>query len=141
MVVGTIDREGRPHLVTMAYGLIGGMVVFTSFARSQKVVNLRRDPRMTCLIEDVGTRHEEIRGMQIIGTGHVSENAERTLDVLRAVKRQSTIGSRLPPGAEADSVNDLAIAAKRVSVTVAPIRIISWDHTRLLREGRSTYKF
>ena len=141
MVIGTVGRDGWPHLVTMAYGLIDGKIVFTSFSRAQKSVNLRRDPRITCLIEDPGTRHEEIRGIQVVGTAEISEDPDRAVAVLRAVKQQSVHGHRLPPGAEAPSDKDHATAAKRICVTVEPQRLISWDHTRLERESRPTYDF
>ena len=99
MVIGTVSRDRRPHLVTMAYGLLDGAIVFTTYGRSQKVTNLTRDPRITCLIEDVGTSHEEIRGVQIVATAELSYDPAHTLEVLRAVKQRSTLGQRLPDGA------------------------------------------
>src|SRR2546428_1133632 len=62
--VATIDHDGWPHLVAMWYVLINDEVVFWTYARSQKAVNLQRDPRLTCLVE-AGERYEELRGVQI----------------------------------------------------------------------------
>src|SRR2546428_13622665 len=62
--VATIDHDGWPHLVAMWYVLISDEVVFWTYARSQKAINLRRDPRLTCLVE-AGERYEELRGVQI----------------------------------------------------------------------------
>ena len=58
--VATIDHDGYPHLVAMWYILHEGKVVFWTYARSQKAVNLRRDPRLTCLAE-TGQRYEPLR--------------------------------------------------------------------------------
>ncbi|HAT43902.1 MAG TPA: pyridoxamine 5'-phosphate oxidase, partial [Ktedonobacter sp.] len=47
--VATIDHDGYPHLVAMWYVIINDEIAFWTYARSQKAVNLRRDPRLTCL--------------------------------------------------------------------------------------------
>ena len=50
--VATIGPGGFPHLVAMWYGLShDGQVVFETKARSQKAVNLRRDPTISCSVE------------------------------------------------------------------------------------------
>src|SRR5438874_7585560 len=71
--VATIDRDGYPHLVAMWYVLINDEVVFWTYAKSQKAVNLRRDPRLTCLVE-AGVRYEELRGVQIKGRAVISDD-------------------------------------------------------------------
>ena len=50
--VGTIERDGSIHLSTLWYAVIGGNVVFETYNRSQKIVNLERDDRITVLLED-----------------------------------------------------------------------------------------
>ena len=50
--MATIGPDGMPHLVAMWFGLIDGEVWFETKAKSQKVVNLRRDNRMTVMVED-----------------------------------------------------------------------------------------
>src|SRR5438477_1917183 len=70
--VATIDHDGYPHLVAMWYVLINDEVVFWTYAKSQKAVNLRRDPRLTCLVE-TGERYEELRGVQIKGRAVIND--------------------------------------------------------------------
>lgn len=41
-----------PHLVTMWFGLIDGQIVFWSYAKAQKMVNLRRNQQLACQIEE-----------------------------------------------------------------------------------------
>ena len=52
MNVATIGRDGTPHLVAMWYGFLGDAPAFWTFGKSQKIKNLERDPRITCLVED-----------------------------------------------------------------------------------------
>ena len=47
MNVATIGRDGTPHLVAMWYGFLGDAPAFWTFGKSQKVMNLERDPRIT----------------------------------------------------------------------------------------------
>src|SRR5258708_34953293 len=69
--VASIDHDGWPHLVAMWYRLINDEVVFWTYAKSQKAVNLRRDARLTCLVE-AGGGYDGPRGLQIKGTGILS---------------------------------------------------------------------
>ncbi len=41
---------GYPHLVSMSYALQDGKILMTTYAKSQKVVNLRRDPKAAVLL-------------------------------------------------------------------------------------------
>ena len=49
--VATIGKDGSPHLAPMWYVMEGDNVVFRSFTKSQKIVNLQRNPRLTVLHE------------------------------------------------------------------------------------------
>jgi nitroimidazol reductase NimA-like FMN-containing flavoprotein (pyridoxamine 5'-phosphate oxidase superfamily) len=135
MVIGTQGPGGFPHLVSMAYGFLDGRLAFTSFAKAQKVVNLRRDPRITCLVEEGQDDYALIRGVQISGTVEIIEGAESAMAVARSGLAQK-VASR-GPAAEATAEEITAIsrveelAAKRATVVVTPVRTISWDHRRL----------
>ena len=65
--VATINRDGTPHLSTLWFDVVDGDLVFETFTKSQKIKNLERDPRISCLLED-GLVYEELRGIQINGT-------------------------------------------------------------------------
>src|SRR5229473_7552515 len=71
--VASIDHDGWPHLVAMWYVLINDQIVFWTYAKSQKAVNLRRDARLTCLIE-AGQRYDELRGVQIKGQAVIADD-------------------------------------------------------------------
>src|SRR5215207_1119003 len=70
--VATIGPDGAPHLSTLYYVLDDGLIAFWTYGRSQKIVNLRRDPRITCLVED-GDDYFELRGVSIQGKARLVE--------------------------------------------------------------------
>src|SRR5205807_908017 len=84
MSVATIGADGRPHVVAMWYGFVDGAPAFETYRKSQKVVNLRRDPRMTCLVED-GDSYENLRGVELIATGTIVEDKEALATVARSL--------------------------------------------------------
>ena len=43
--MATLSADGRPHLVAMWYAVVDGDIWLETKAKSQKAVNLRRDPR------------------------------------------------------------------------------------------------
>ena len=123
--VATIDHDGWPHLIAMWYMLINDQIAFWTYAKSQKAVNLRRDDRLTCLVE-TGERYDELRGVQIKGRAIISDDRE-TVQQIGEVIVERYYGS----------LNDTtrrmvkAQAAKRVIVFVKPVEIVSWDHRKL----------
>src|SRR6202165_3007156 len=76
MALCSINHDGTIHTVAMWYGFLEGAVAFETKAKSQKVQNLRRDHRITCLVED-GDRYEELRGVSLVGRGEIVEEPDR----------------------------------------------------------------
>lgn len=127
--VATIARDGRPHLVTLWYGLVEGSMVLWTYARSQKVVNLRRDPRVTCLAES-GRSYDELKGVELIGRGVVLEDREAVLAAGRSV-----FDRYQGPYTEADRPRLEKMSAKRVAVRIEVERVVSWDHAKMAAPG------
>ena len=123
--VATIAHDGWPHLVAMWYTLIDGEVVFWTYAKSQKAVNLRRDDRLTCLVE-AGERYDELRGVQIKGHAVMSDDRETVQRAGEAIWERYT-----GPLNENTRPMVVAQAAKRVVIFVKPVEIVSWDHRKL----------
>ena len=71
--VATIGPSGHPHVVAMWYTMLDGRPAFWTFAKSQKVVNLRRDPKITGLVES-GDSYDELRGVELVGTARLIED-------------------------------------------------------------------
>jgi PPOX class probable F420-dependent enzyme len=126
MAVATIGRDGFPHVVAMWYTLMDDKPAFWTYAKSQKALNLRRDPRVTCLVE-TGEAYGELRGVQIKGRATLIEDAA---DVLRLGE---AIWERYTGGPLDDAMRRMvaAQARKRVGVIVAPVEVVTWDHRKL----------
>ena len=123
--VATIDRDGAPHIIAMWYVLIDGEVAFWTYAKSQKIVNLRRDPRLACLVE-AGEQYNELRGVQLKGLAVISDDRAVVQRVGEAIW-QRYIGPLDDGARQAVAIQ----GAKRVVVFVKPEQVISWDHRKL----------
>jgi PPOX class probable F420-dependent enzyme len=128
--LGTLNPDGSVHLVTMFYGLIDGQIAFWTYRTSQKALNLARDPRITCLVED-GSDYFELRGVQLRGTVRVVSAAEEVLEIGRLVAGGMG-GPSASASAEAVDAYVAQAARKRLGYIVEPQRVISWDHGKLL---------
>jgi PPOX class probable F420-dependent enzyme len=123
--VATIDHDGFPHLVAMWYVLMNNEITFWTYAKSQKAVNLRRDPRLTCMVE-TGEHYQELRGVQIKGYAALSDDRDFVQQVGEAIWERYT-----GPLNESTRPMVLAQAPKRVAISVKPVEIVSWDHRKL----------
>jgi len=125
MSLATINYDSTVHLVAMWYGFLEGCVAIETKTKSQKVRNLRRDPRMTCMVED-GDRYEELRGVELVGTAEIVEEPERMweMGVNLFERYQGTYTEEMRPFVE-------AMLHKRVVVKLHVDRVVSWDHRKL----------
>ena len=74
--LATNGPDGFPHLVTMYYVLIDGQITFWTYRRSQKALNLERDPRICCLVE-TGEQYFDLRGVLVQGIGQADRGPGR----------------------------------------------------------------
>ena len=123
--IATVDHDGWPHLVTMWYVLVNNQIVFWTYAKSQKTVNLRRDTRLTCLVE-TGDDYSELRGVQMKGRAIIDDDYE-------TVQRIGALIWERYNGPLNDNSRQMvaAQAAKRVLIFVEPVEVVSWDHRKL----------
>lgn len=123
--LATIGPSGHPHLVAMWYAVIDGRVCFETKVKSQKVVNIRRNPAVTCAIE-AGLTYDQLRGVAIEGTAVIRDDAE-------AIQRVGISVWERYNGPYTDEQAPLVAAMmnKRVVVEVVPERVRSWDHRKL----------
>jgi PPOX class probable F420-dependent enzyme len=125
--IATIGPDGAPHLTTLFYVMQDGQLAFWTYGASQKVVNLRRDPRITCLVED-GDDYFELRGVSIQGKARLIEE----YDDIRALG--SKVTTRMAGGADLGEFGDEILdkqARKRVGIVVEPTKVASWDHRKM----------
>lgn len=129
IILCSIGKDGFPHPMPMWFGLEDdGSIVMTTFAKSQKVQNLKRDPRVTLLAE-AGEVYAELRGVMLRGKAEIVSDVERVLDVLEKVSARS--GAAPQAGSEALRAGLLATARKRCLIRVKPDTVVSFDHRKL----------
>lgn len=123
--MATIGPNGTPHLVAMWYAVIDGELWFETKAKSQKAVNLRRDGRLTMMIED-GDTYDTLRGVSIEGRGEIVDDPEALFKVGISIWERYTgpYSEDVKPAVE-------MMLHKRVAVRVVPDRVRSWDHRKL----------
>ena len=114
--------------MAMWYAMVDGHPSFWTFGKSQKVVNLRRDPRITALVES-GESYGELRGVELVGTARIVEDFDQIMVIGRAVAAKYQ-------GTEAASSPEVVAflegqARKRVGVVIDVDHAVSWDHTKL----------
>ncbi len=132
--LATVGPDGQPHLVAMWYGVTApgpgndsGLpeLWFETKAKSQKAVNLRRDARITVMIED-GLTYDTLRGIAVEGTAEIYDDEDHCLATGISVweRYNGPYTDDLRPAVD-------AMMHKRVAVRVVPQRIRSWDHRKL----------
>ena len=125
--MATVGPNGLPHLVAMWYGLIDGKIYFETKAKSQKAVNLRRDPRVVAMVE-AGDTYDQLRGVSIEGIAHLIDDttSEEYWTAAVSVFERYT-------GPYTDEMRPLveSMMNKRIVVRIDPIRARSWDHRKL----------
>ena len=123
--VATYGPQGQIHLVGMWYAVRENTVWIETKSKSQKVANLRRDPRMSFLVE-AGHTYDQLRGVSLEGTGAIIEDPDVVWDVCVNVfeRYNGPYSDEMKPFVE-------VMAKNRVVVRLDVDRVRSWDHRKL----------
>jgi PPOX class probable F420-dependent enzyme len=123
--VATHGPQGQIHLVGMWYAVMEGQIWIETKAKAQKVVNLRREPRMSFLVE-TGHTYDQLRGVALEGRGVVIDDADVVWDVCVDLfnRYHGAYSEEMRPFVE-------LMAKNRVAVRLDVDRIRSWDHRKL----------
>jgi general stress protein 26 len=125
--VATNGPSGHPHIVAMWFTLLDGKPAFWTFGRSQKIVNLRRDNKISGLVES-GESYGELKGVEMTGSARLVENRDEIFEIGKAVALKYTG----PAALHADSLPFIeAQVTKRLGVVIDVERWVSWDHSKL----------
>ena len=129
LVIVSNGRDGYPHPMPMWFSRDeDGRFYCTTFGKSQKVLNWRRDAKATLLVES-GLEYAELKGVVVYARCKVIDDPEEVKDTLLAVNTQ---GQTLDPAAKAKLRESLGrTAAKRVVLQFTPERYLTWDHSKL----------
>jgi PPOX class probable F420-dependent enzyme len=119
--LATLDRDGFPHLVAMTVGAKDGEYYMTSYAKAQKVLNIRRNPKVALMVE-AGQAYSELQGIMLRGHCEIIEGEDAVRDAWAVI-------SGIDGAPRRRETNDSA--AKRVVLKVTPEKTYTWDHTKL----------
>ena len=128
VVVSSLGPRGWPHVMPLWYVPRDGDVWIWTYAKSQKVKNLERDPRATLLIE-TGSEYTELRGVQIEAEAELIRDLDRIVDYAKEMTIRYSDGIESVEGDAAAGLR--AQAPKRVAIHFHPERVASWDHGKL----------
>jgi PPOX class probable F420-dependent enzyme len=133
MVLVTNGPDGVPDPVPMWFVVDeGGTVWMRTYAKSQKVLNLERDPRFAALVE-TGDHYTELRGAQLSGTVALVDDVDTVCEVFAGlmVKYEGLD----PEHVEAVKTAYRARAPKQRALRLDVTRVVSWDHGKAATGG------
>ena len=128
VVLCTIGPDGVPDPVPMWFVQRSDGLLMRTYAASQKVINLRRDPRASVLAE-LGDTYTELRGVQCSGEVEVNSDVDLICDIFAElmVKYEG-----MDPQFRQDAAAGYrAKAHQMVALRMRPQRLVSWDHRKL----------
>lgn len=123
--LATIGPDGQPHLTAMWYGVVDGDIWLETKAKSQKAVNLKRDPRVSFLLEG-GHSYDTLRGVSFEGVAEIVDHPEAIFRVGVSVWERYN-------GPYTDDMRPAVdqMMHNRVAVRIVTRRTRSWDHRKL----------
>jgi PPOX class probable F420-dependent enzyme len=129
VICATLGTDGFAHLMPLWYVVRGDELWSWTFAKSQKVRNLERDPRATLQVE-AGTEYHELRGIMVKADVTIHRDTELVADLgLELFRRYGPGGAGELTGEARASV--LAQAPKRVALQFTERSRATWDHRKL----------
>jgi PPOX class probable F420-dependent enzyme len=127
-IVSSNGPRGFPHSMPLWYVPREGEIWIWTYAKSQKVRNLERDPRATVLVE-TGHEYGELRGAMIEAEAEIHRDAGTVLGFAEELTVRYAKGI---DSVEGDAKAALeAQAPKRVAIHFKPLRVATWDHRKL----------
>jgi hypothetical protein len=120
--------RGWPHAMPLWYVPREGEVWIWTYAKSQKVRNLERDPRATLLIE-TGHEYTDLRGVMIEAEAVLHRDFETVVGFAEELTLRYAQGISSVEGDAKAALE--AQAPKRVAIQFRPRRTATWDHRKL----------
>jgi len=131
-VLATLRADGSPALSPLWFVVVDGAVIVRTLAASAKVRHIRRDPRVSFLVES-GLAWQELQATILYGTAEVIGDRDliARIDEAFAAKYDAfTIPARAPERTREH------YAAERVHIRIVPDRrSLTWDNAKLMRSA------
>jgi PPOX class probable F420-dependent enzyme len=127
-VVSSLGPRGWPHSMPMWFVVREGDLWVWTYAKSQKVRNLERDPRASVLVE-TGREYGELRGMMVEAEAELHRDFETVIGFAEELTVRYAEGITSVEGDAKKGLEDQA--PKRVAIHFRPLRTATWDHRKL----------
>jgi PPOX class probable F420-dependent enzyme len=121
--LATLDKDGFPHVVAMGFLAKDDAIYMTSYAKAQKVLNIKRNPKVGLMIE-TGKHYGDFRGLMIRGHCDIIEDSALVAALMQELQEKQSGKTETPRSA-------IASAPKRVILKLTPEKVASWDHSKL----------
>lgn len=126
MRVASRSPNGFPHNVPVGYAYDGERLYFPSDEDSQKVANLRREPKICCIVDEgtAGEDYETLAGVMVQGETAIfgeDEHPEMTHEVVM---------DAIFEGGEVKGKEHYE-RVERVVVEVKPVNVVTWDFSNV----------
>ena len=128
VVIASFGPRGWPHLMPLWYVPRDGEIWVYTYAKSQKVRNLERDPRATAMIE-TGHEYGELRGVMIEAEAEVHRDHDEVFALAKELTVRYAEGLSSVEGDAARALEEQA--RKRVAIRFVARHTASWDHRKL----------
>lgn len=123
--LATLDPHGFPHIVAMNFICRDGAFYMTSYGKAQKVLNVRRNPKVSIMVES-GSAYAELKGVMVRGLCEIIEGEETVRDIFGwMAEARGAAANTARPATASNS------APKRVVMKIVPDKTVTWDHSKL----------
>ena len=132
LIIVSNGNNGYPHPMPMWFAVDeDGSFLCTTFRKSQKVLNWRRDSKASLLIES-GEEYSELRGVVVYAETEIVDDQDAVVDALVKINSKGRSLSEEQTDKLKASVS--TTANKRIVLKFRPNKYVTWDHTKL--QGR-----
>jgi len=122
--VGTVNRDGSPHVSPLWFVWDGSAIWLNSIVRSQRWVNILREPRV-CVVVDGGVEFGELRGVELAGSLSSVGEVPRTSALDRAVAvPEQLFGEKYADGT-------FVADGRHAWLRLVPETVVSWDFRKM----------
>ena len=120
----TNGRDGHPHAVPLVYFRVGDDLYVGGRRRTQRLVNIERDPKVSFLVED-GWEWNSFQGLLMSGSAEIISDEAEKLRIARAAAEfrgedEASWPTEPPRG---------------TLIRITPERYSSWDNSRVKPQG------
>lgn len=123
-------KNGYPHPMPMWYLQDDeGRIIMTTFRKSQKTFNLKRDPKVALLVES-GDIYAELKSVLIEAEAEIIDDLETTVDTMFKLSLHRGEATADQEEAMKNGLRN-GVGKKRIVMRFHPKSILSWDHKKL----------